>query len=320
MSGYVGRRLVVSAFVLILVSAVTFLLIHLQDGDVLSAALRQRLPQAQVEKLRAEVGLDRPWWEQYGDWLGNAVRGDLGNSLYRRQESVWGRIRNAMPVTAELLVIALLSAMVIGVPLGVLSAIRRNTLIDHFVRMFAITGLAFPVFWVGTVVLVYGATWFGYSPPLVYVHFWEDPRENLSAVLVPGLVLGYNLAAYTMRITRSAVLEVLAQDYVRTAWAKGLGERTVVTRHVLRNSLIPIATIFGNLLVFTLGGTLVVEAPFHLPGLGLLTLDAIRTRDYTLMQGCVVFIAGGAILGNLLIDLAYTRLDPRVRLGARAAA
>lgn len=320
MSAYLGRRLIASAAVLIIVSAITFLLIHMQDGDVLSAKLRQRLPQAQVEKLRAEVGLDRPWIEQYLDWLGHAARGDLGTSLYRRQESVAGRIQDAIPVTLELVVIALISGTLIGLPLGVLSAIRRNSWLDHVTRVFAITGLALPVFWVGTVVLVYGAIWFGYSPPLVYANFWESPGENLGALLLPGLVLGYNLAAYTMRITRSAVLEVLAQDYVRTAWSKGLRERTVVTRHVLRNSLIPIATIFGNQLVFTLGGTLVVEAPFNLPGIGRLTLDAIRTRDYTLMQGCVVVIAGGAIIANLLIDLTYTRLDPRVRLGARSLA
>jgi peptide/nickel transport system permease protein len=317
MTAYLTRRLVASAIVLLIVSVITYLLIHLQSGDVLAATLRQRIPAAQVEALRAEIGLDRPFAEQYLDWLGGAIRGDLGNSLYRRQDTVWGRIQDALPVTLELIVIAMVSGTLVGLPLGVLSAVRRNSFIDHLVRVFAITGLAFPVFWVSTVVLVYGAIWFGYAPPSVYVNVWEDPAENLRSVLVPGLVLGYNLSSYLMRITRSAVLEVLEQDYVRTAWSKGLRERTVVFRHVLRNALIPVATIVGNLLVFTLGGTIIVETPFHLPGLGSLTFDAIRTRDYTLMQGCVVIVAAMAIAVNLVVDMSYAWLDPRVRMGAK---
>src|SRR5438552_3822374 len=200
MSGYILRRVLASIAVLLLVSLVTFLLIHLQKGDVLAATLRQRIPEAQVQKLRAEVGLDRPVAEQYVDWLGNALRGDLGNSLYRRQETVWGRIKDALPVTSELIVVAMLVSFLVGLPVGVLSAVRRNSILDHFTRVFAITGLALPVFWLGTVVLVYGALWFGYAPPLIFHQLWDDPVDNLSAVWIPGLVLGYSLSSYTMRI------------------------------------------------------------------------------------------------------------------------
>ena len=316
MTEYIVRRGLASIAVVFVVTVVVFLLIHLQTGDALTVKLRQRLPEAQVQALRAEMGLDRSWLEQYGDWLGGVVQGDLGRSLFRQQDTVWSRIQGALPVTIELISIALVTSIVIGLPIGVLSAIRRNSALDYFTRLFSVTGLAVPTFWLGTMVLVYGGLWFQYAPPLTYTPFWEDPKANLEGLWIPGLLLGYNLSSITMRITRSSVLEVLRQDYVRTAWAKGLRERVVVSRHVLRNALIPIVTIIGNQFVFVIGSTLVVEFLFHLPGIGFVALESISTRDYNLIQGTVLIIGAIIVAANFLVDLSYAWLDPRIRLAA----
>lgn len=320
MTGYIVRRLLASIVVLFAVSIIIFLLIHLQTGDALTVKLRERLPPEQVQALRADLGLDRSWVEQYVDWLGDVARGDLGRSFFRQQDTVWSRIQRALPVTIELVSLAVLTSIVIGLPIGVLSAIRRNSPLDHFARLFSVTGLAVPVFWLATLTLVYGGLWFRYAPPLVFTPFWENPLDNLEGIWIPGLLLGYNLSSITMRITRSSVLEVLRQDYVRTAWAKGLRERVVVTRHVLANSLIPVITIIGNQFVFILGSTVIVEFIFHLPGVGFLALESISNRDYNLIQGTVLVMAAIIVAANFLVDLSYGWLDPRVRLGARAAA
>jgi len=313
------RRGIASILVIFLVSIFTFLLIHLQTGDALTVKLRQRLPEEQVQALRAQLGLDRPLWEQYWDWLSGVLRGDLGRSFFREQEPVWTRIKAALPVTMELVGIALVVSVAIGVPVGVVSAVRRNSFLDQMGRLFAVIGLAVPVFWLGTVVLTYGGIWFQYSPPLTFSYFWDDPLSNLEAMWLPGLVLGYNLSAINMRITRSSVLEVMRQDYVRTAWAKGLRERAVLVRHVLGNSLIPVVTILGNQFVYVVGATVIVEFLFHLPGIGFVALESISTRDYNLMQGTVLVIGVMVVLANFLIDLLYARLDPRIRLGAVAS-
>ena len=316
MTGYIVRRALASIAVVFVVTIIVFLLIRLQTGDALTVKLRQRLPEEQVQALRAEMGLDRSWLEQYGDWLGGVVQGDLGDSLFRQQDTVWSRIQGALPVTIELISIALMTSIVIGLPIGVLSAIRRNSPLDYFTRLFSVTGLAVPTFWLGTMVLVYGGLWFQYAPPLTYTPFWEDPKANLEGLWIPGLLLGYNLSSITMRITRSSVLEVLRQDYVRTAWAKGLRERVVVSRHVLRNALIPIVTIIGNQFVFVIGSTVVVEFLFHLPGIGFVALESISTRDYNLIQGTVLIIGAIIVAANFLVDLSYAWLDPRIRLAA----
>jgi peptide/nickel transport system permease protein len=319
-TGYILRRGAASVLVLLLITVITFLLVHLQKGDVLTVKLRQRLPEEQVQALRAELGLDRPLWEQYGDWLWGVLRGDLGRSFFRERQPVWERIQAALPVTLELVSMALAISVITGVPIGVVSAIRRNSVLDQLGRFLAVIGLAVPVFWLGTVVLVYGGIWFQYSPPLTFTYFWDDPLRNLETMWLPALVLGYNLSAITMRITRSTVLEVMRQDYVRTAWAKGLQERLVVTRHVLSNSLIPVITIIGNQFVFIMGATVIVEYLFHLPGIGFVALESITTRDYNLVQATVLVVGAMVVAANFLVDLIYARLDPRVRLGASAGA
>ncbi len=317
MMGYIVRRLLASIVVLFAVSIVVFALVRAQPGDVLLNKLRTHIPEEKLQRLRAELGMDRPLPEQYLDWIGGVVRGDLGHSMYREQETVWSRIQEGLPVTMELVFLAMVTSTVIGIPIGVLSAIRRNSPLDYLTRLFSVTGLAMPVFWLGTMVLVYGGKWFRYRPPLVYTPFWEDPLGNLGTFWIPGLIIGYTLSSVTMRVTRSAVLEVLRQDYVRTAWAKGLRERVVVSRHVLRNALIPIVTILGNQFSFILGSTVLVEIIFHLPGLGFTALEAITIRDYTQIQGTVLFLGAIIILANLMQDVAYARLDPRIRLNAK---
>ena len=319
MTAYIARRLIASVIVLFLVSIIAFLLIHMQEGDALTAKLRQRLPEEQVQALRAEMGLDRSWLEQYTDWMGGVVQGDLGRSFFRQQDSVGSLIADSLPVTLELVALAILTSVLIGLPFGVISAIRRNSVLDYVSRVFSVTGLAVPLFWLGTMVLVYGGIWFHYSPPLVFVHFWEDPWRNLQMIWVPGLLLGYNLSSITMRITRSSVLEVMRQDYVRTAWSKGLQERVVISRHVVGNALIPIITILGNQFVYVIGSTVIVEYLFHLPGIGFLALEAISTRDYNLIQGTVLVIGAIIVLTNFLVDLSYGWLDPRVRLAQAGA-
>lgn len=319
MTGYIVSRILASVVVLFALSIIIFLLIHLQTGDALTVKLRQRLPEEQVQALRADLGLDRSWIEQYVDWMGGVLRGDMGRSFFRQQDTVWSRIQRALPVTIELISLALLTSIVIGLPIGVLSAIRRNSPLDYFTRVFSVMGLAVPVFWLAIIILIYGGRWFSYAPPLVYTPFWESPWKNLEGVWIPGLLLGYNLSSITMRITRSSVLEILRQDYVRTAWAKGLRERVVVSRHVLANALIPIITIIGNQFVFILGFTVIVEAIFHLPGVGFLALESITNRDYNLIQGTVLIMGVMIVAANFLVDLSYGWLDPRIRLGTRAA-
>ena len=315
MTRYILRRLLASAMVVLVVTVVIFLLIHATSGDVLLAKLKQRIPPAQMQALRHQIGLDQPLYRQYLTWFWNLLHGDLGKSMFRDQVTVWRRIRDAFPVTLELTIFAMVSSMIISIPIGVLSAARQNTLIDHLARFFSITGLAMPLFWLGTLVLVYGGKWFSYSPPTVYEQFWHSPLHNLRQIWLPGLILGYNLSSISMRITRSAVLEILRQDYVRTAFAKGLAERVVLIRHVLKNAIIPILTVLGNQVVFLLGGTLIVEFLFHVPGLGFSAVEALSTRDYTMIQGLVFFLALIIIAINLLIDISYARLDPRLRVG-----
>jgi len=314
MTSYLVRRGAASIVVLLLVSIVAFLLIHLQKGDALTVKLRQRLPEEQVQQLRAEMGLDKPLWEQYWTWLSGVLRGDMGRSFFREQQPVWDRIKAALPVTVELVALAIVISVIVGVPAGVISAVRRNSLLDQVTRLFSVIGLTIPVFWLATIVLVYGGIWFSYSPPLTFQQFWESPMRNLEAMWMPGLILGYALSAITMRITRSSVLEVMRQDYVRTAWAKGLGEQVVIVRHVLANSLIPVITVLGNQFVYIIGSTVIVEYLFHLPGLGFVAFESIATRDYFLVQGTVLVIGAMVVAMNFLVDLSYAWLDPRVRL------
>jgi peptide/nickel transport system permease protein len=315
MVAYLVRRLIAATIVLFGVSVLVFVLIHSLPGDTLIAKLGEtgRLTPEQLDTARREMGLDRPLPVQYFTWLGGVLRGDLGDSLIWDGQSVGERILRALPVSIQLAIFASIVALVIAIPLGILSAVKQDTIIDQVIRLATITGLAVPSFWLGTLVILYLGLWFQYLPPLQYTPIWEDPWANLQQFYIPGILLGYNLSATLTRMTRSTVLEVLRHDYVRTARAKGLMQRTVLARHVLKNAVIPVVTIFGNQFAFLLGGTVIMEVLFALPGLGRQTLDAILMRDYPQIQGNALVFGAFVVLTNIVVDLSYAYLDPRIR-------
>ena len=314
MTNYIIRRLIGAALVLFLMSIVVFRLVHWLPGDALLVKLGEagRIPPDKLEQARHEMGIDRPLYEQYATWLGGVLRGDLGRSLIW-DESVAARIRKGLPITLELAVLASAVAIAIAIPVGVLSAIKQDTPIDYITRVIAVTGLAVPGFWLATLALLYLTLWFNWTPPLRYTPIWEDPRTNLQTFILPALILGFSLGASLTRMTRSTVLEVLRNDYIRTARAKGLQGRMVIGRHVLKNALIPVITIFGLQFTGLLGGSVIMESLFSLPGVGGVTLQAVQQRDYTQIQGNALFLGAIAVLMNLVVDISYAWIDPRIR-------
>ena len=313
MTNYIIRRLLGAVLVLFLMSIVVFQLVHWLPGDALLVKLGEagRIPQDKLEQAREEMGIDRPLVVQYTTWLTGVLRGDLGQSLIWDQP-VSQRIRSGLPITLELALLASVVALAIAIPVGVLSAIKQDTPIDYVARVVAITGLAMPNFWLATLLLLYLTLWFGWTPPLRYTPFWQDPWINIQTFFLPALALGYTLGASLTRMTRSTVLEVLRNDYIRTARAKGLQERMVIGRHVLKNALIPVITIFGLQFTGLLGGSVIMESLFSLPGVGGITLQAVQQRDYTQIQGNALFLGAIAVLMNLVVDISYAWLDPRI--------
>ena len=252
-------------------------------------------------------------WLQYLSWVGQIFHGNLGNSLWQSTPVV-ERISERLPITAELGALALLIGVIIALPIGVYSAIRQDTVGDIATRSFSILLLAIPSFWLGTMVVVIPSIWWGWSPPVSYIPFHEDPVGNLKQMLLPAAVLGAALSAITMRMTRTMMLEVLRQDYIRTGWAKGLTERLIVMRHALRNALIPVVTLIGLQAPLIIGGTVILEQIFGIPGMGNLLLDAVNTRDYPIITGVFLVVGVAVMLINLIVDLSYGFLDPRVRV------
>jgi peptide/nickel transport system permease protein len=316
MCRYVVRRSFLALLTLLLVSLAVSSLVRLLPGDVVLMRLGENTsltPEAR-EKARHELGLDRPFWQQYGSWIWGVVRGDLGKSLASGRP-VSQELSKGISVTLHLAVIALIISLLIAIPIGVLSAVRQDTLADYGGRIFAILGLSFPDFWLAVVIITYMAIWFNWVPVRAFEPIWSNPIKNLTQLIIPAAIIGARLSAVTMRMTRSALLEVLREDYIRTAWAKGLRERTVIIRHALKNAFIPVITIIGQLFAILLGGTVIVEFVFLLPGVGSLILDAVRMRDYTMVQGGVMFFATIMVVMNLLVDLSYAWFDPRIRYG-----
>jgi peptide/nickel transport system permease protein len=311
---YVMRRLLLAVPVLLLSSLIVFGLMRVMPGDALTALMAEsgNIGEHELAKLRRDLGLDRPYHEQYLIWLWQMVTLDPGHSLFTN-EPIPVSLKKAIPVTLELATLAMILGLVIAIPIGVLSATRQDTSSDYVGRVVAVSGLSLPDFWLGTLVITFAAIWFQWIPPLGYTSFWESPGRNLQQFLLPAAVLGYRLSAATMRMTRSTVLEVLREDYVRTAWAKGLGGRIVVYKHALKNALIPVVTIVGGQLGTLLAGTVIVETIFALPGMGRLTVEAILFRDYPVVQTNVMLVAGTLVALNLLVDLTYAWLDPRIR-------
>jgi len=315
MPQYIIRRLLLGTVIVALVALISFFMIHAAPGDTLLARLASggRVNPAELQQKREQLGLDRPVVVQFGEWVGGVFRGDFGNSLIFENRSVLGRIVDTFPKTFELVLLAVILSQVIAIPIGILSAVKQDGALDFVARMGATLGLAVPNFFLGVVLVVYGAKWFGVSPASVQPSFFTHPLANLQTYLVPSLVLGAAEAAVTMRMTRATVLEVLRQDFVRTARAKGLGERAVLVRHVVRNSLIPVITVFGNQFAFLIGGTVIVELLFSIHGLGDLIFTSINSRDYTQVMGNTLFLGTAVVLVNLLVDISYAWIDPRIR-------
>jgi peptide/nickel transport system permease protein len=266
----------------------------------------------QADELRAELGLDEPLPVQFLEYLANLVQGDFGTSIWTSQ-SVLGEIVDRLPITAELAALAILFSFCIGVPIGVASALYQDRWPDYVLRALAVGGLSIPGFWLGTLAVVMPAIWWGYSPPLRYVSPMDDPIANLRQFVVPAFIMSLFLSSILMRMTRSAMLEVLRQDFVRSARAKGLRESAVIGRHALRNALIPIVTIVGTQMAVLIGGTVIFEHIFNLRGIGSYVFQAVTQRDYPAIQAVNVLLAVAVLLINLVVDLSYAYLDPRLR-------
>lgn len=314
MHRYIIRRLLLNIPVLFGVTLLVFSLIRILPGDVVTSMVAEsgNVSQADMDKLRERLGLDRPFHEQYLHWVAGIFRGDFGESL-RSGIPVSERLFNALPISFELGILAISLALVIAIPAGIISALYRNSPIDYGSRLFSIMGLSMPSFWIGTLVVVLPAIWWGYLPPLTFIPFFDNPVENIKMMLLPALVLGFSASAVTARMVRSMMLEVLREDYIRTAWAKGLRQRVIILRHALKNAFIPVITIVGRQFGILFGGTVILESIFSLPGLGRLTLDSINQRDYPQIQANALFFAVALVMLNLLVDLTYGWLDPRIR-------
>ena len=314
MRTYVVRRALNGLLVLWLVSIVIFSLVRILPGDAVIMQLDQAAaPTPEIlARARQELGLERPFLAQYRSWIASAMQGDLGRSLITRRP-VTQELLKRINLTSHLAVMSIIVAMLIALPIGVLSAVKQDTASDYIARFLAILGLSLPDFWLATVIITFLAIWVQWIPPIGFAPLWEDPARCLGQLLIPALIIGARLAAVSMRMTRSSLLEVLRQDYIRTARAKGTRERAVIVRHALKNAFIPVVTVIGQQFSVLLGGTVIVEFIFLQPGVGSLMLDAVLLRDYTLIQGAVLFFAVVIVVTNLLVDLSYAWLDPRIR-------
>ena len=315
MRTYIIRRLLLAIPTVFLVSFMVFLTIRLIPGSIVDLMLNQYqwVTNMDINVIKHNLGMDVPIYIQYLRWMGNIIlHGDFGKSLWYNMP-VLQTLLSKLPVTFELGFISLIIAQLIALPIGIFSALRQDTWGDYLARSFAILAIAVPSFWLATLVIVFPSIWWGWSPPLRLVPFMENPIQNLGEFIVPSLVLGLSMAGGTMRMMRTMMLEILRQDYVRTAWAKGLRERTVVMRHVLKNALIPVITTIGLGLPLLIGGAVIIEDIFGLPGLGRLMVEATTMRDYTIVSGDMFLFAFGLVIINLLVDLSYGFLDPRIQ-------
>jgi peptide/nickel transport system permease protein len=311
---YIAQRLGIAVLTLLGMSVVIFVLLRLAPGDIVDVLFSAAgyVNPDEKQAILQELGLDKPYWQQYLDWMRQIMVGDLGKS-YRYDLPAWQIIKPLVPVTIELAVLATIVSVVLGVPTGVISAVRQDSALDYVLRVFSLAGLSMPSFWLGMVIILSLVSWLAWIPPLTYV----GPRENLwlhtVQFMLPALAVGYRSSALIMRITRSAMLEVLREDYIRTAWAKGQHGRAVVWRHALKNAVLPVVTVIGIEFAFLIGGLVVTETVFNLPGVARFLVEAILWRDYPVVQNLVMFIAIVVIVSNLVVDLLYGVLDPRVR-------
>jgi peptide/nickel transport system permease protein len=294
---------------------VTFLLIRVIPGDVVELRYsgdRGAVSQEILDQERARIGLDKPVWQQFATWLAGVVRLDFGTSMWTGAP-IWEEIKLRFTLSLQVAIMATMVAVLLAIPLGVLSALKQDTWIDYGVRLFSIAGLAMPSFWLGIVIILVMLVVFKWLPPMVYTPFWVSPTQNLAQLIWPALAVGYRYSAVATRMTRSAMLEVLREDYIRTARAKGLMQKLILSRHALKNAMLPVLTVVALEFAFLIGGLVVTEQVFNLNGIGLLFVQAVAHRDYTLLQALIMLVAGSFIVVNFLMDIAYAWLDPRIR-------
>jgi peptide/nickel transport system permease protein len=316
---YIVRRALLNILVIFIVITMVFLALRVTPGDF---ALRQagaqitgHSAQEATDIVRHDLGLDKPILKQYWDFVSGLFRGDLGDSFVSKQ-SVMLELKDRLPPSIELGLLQIAVAIIVAVPIGIVSAVRQDTWLDYVLRLFAIFWLAVPSFFVGILLLYSLARWAHWSPPMTnYKGFFEDPLLNMQAMFLPALAGGLAIGAIIMRFLRAQLLEVLRQDYIRTAWSKGLRERVVILRHALKNALIPVLTVISLLLAMVASGNVVLETLFQLPGIGFYVVNAIQQYDYPVVQGVVLVVAAGLVFVNLLVDMAYAWLDPRIRYG-----
>lgn len=314
MRTFIIRRILALAPTLLFTSIIVFASIRMIPGDIIDLMLAQNDISTGNDRavIEAALGLDQPIYIQYFDWVWSAMQGDLGRSLWQNVP-VTEQLAATLPITFELGFLALIVALSVAIPVGIYSAMKQDTAGDYLARSFSLLMLAIPSFWLGTLVMVFPSVWWRWAPPLVYTPFREDPLANLAHMMIPAILLGLSMSAVTMRMTRTMMLEVLRQDYIRTARAKGLAEHIVVVRHALRNGLIPVVTLIGLQAPLLIGGAVILEQIFVVPGMGSLLLEAVFQRDYPVVTGVFLVVGVGILFINLLVDLTYGFLDPKVR-------
>ncbi len=313
---YLAKRILLIVPTMLGVASLVFVIMRVIPGDValliLGGDQAGNIDREQLTAMHRQLGLDQPWLVQYGTWLWGLLRFDFGTSLWTGQPVVQ-ELLIRLPLSLELAFLATGVSVLIAIPLGMLAAARQDTWVDYVVRVVSIGGLAIPSFWVGILVILLLVIYFGWGPPLEFTPPWVDPWANFQQMVWPVITVGYRYAAVTTRMTRSTVLEVLREDYIRTAWAKGLAERAIVIRHALKNAMLPVITLIGTEFAFLIGGLVVTETVFTLNGVGRFVVDAVAHRDYPVVQALVFVIALGFVIVNLLIDLTYAWFDPRIR-------
>ena len=317
MQTYIIRRVLLILPTLFLISIIVFFTLRFIPGDVVDLLVAQlAMGGGDVKELRKlleqQLGLDVPAYVQYGRWITGALQGDLGKSLWTGT-SVFEDIIRRLPVSVELGILTIIIGFIVSLPVGIFSGMRPESTTDNILRSFAILLITVPTFWMATMILLYGALWWHWSPVLTYVGFWEEPLANLGIMIIPSLLMGMWFSGFTMRMTRTLVLEVLRQDYVRTAWSKGLAERIVILKHVLKNAMIPVLTVVGLQIPYLIGGAVILEQMFLLPGVGRLIVQSLLDRDYAIVAGANLVVATIVVFINLAVDLTYGYLDPRIR-------
>jgi peptide/nickel transport system permease protein len=312
---YLVKRFLLMLPTLLGVALVTFLLIRVIPGDVVELRYsgdRGAVSQEVLDKERARIGLDQPVWKQFVTWLWGVVRLDFGTSMWTGAP-IWQEIKLRFALSLQVAIMATIISVILAIPLGVLAALKQDTWVDYAVRIFSIAGLAMPSFWLGIVLILLLLVVFKWLPPMVYTPFWVNPWQNMLQLVWPALAVGYRYSAVATRMTRSAMLEVLREDYIRTARAKGLMQKLILSRHALKNAMLPVMTVVAIEFAFLIGGLVVTEQVFNLNGIGLLFVQAVAHRDYTLLQALVMLVAGMFIFVNFLMDVAYAWIDPRIR-------